>query len=65
MGEEAEITAIHAGLECGIINSLIAGMDSVSLGPDLEHVHSTQERVSIESTGKIADFLRHLCTVIR
>ena len=65
MGEDAEITAIHAGLECGIINSLIPGMDSVSLGPNLEHVHATQERVAIDSTGKIADFLRHLCTVIR
>jgi dipeptidase D len=64
MGAEAEVTAIHAGLECGIINSLIEGMDSVSLGPNLEEVHSTKERVSISSTEKISEFLRHLCTVI-
>ncbi len=65
MGKEATITAIHAGLECGIINSLVEGMDSVSLGPVLEDVHSTKERVSISSTERIRTFLRHLCTVIK
>ena len=65
MGKEAKITAIHAGLECGIINSLIPGMDSVSLGPHLRDVHSTKERLSISSTAKIAQFLRHLCPIIQ
>src|SRR5690554_1998255 len=64
MGEDAEVTAIHAGLECGIINSLVKGMDSVSLGPVLEDVHSPKERVSISSTERIRTCLRHLCTVI-
>ncbi|MFA7370727.1 MAG: aminoacyl-histidine dipeptidase [Sphaerochaetaceae bacterium] len=59
-GEKAKITAIHAGLECGIINSLVEGMDSISLGPVLLDVHSTKERLSIASTEKIARFLRHL-----
>jgi dipeptidase D len=65
MGEKAEVTAIHAGLECGIINSLVEGMDSVSLGPNLHDVHSTKERVSISSTARIAKFLRRLCPTIR
>lgn len=64
MGRSARITAIHAGLECGIINSLVEGMDSVSLGPDLRGVHATSEKVSISSTLHIAAFLRHLCTII-
>ncbi|MDD3823143.1 MAG: aminoacyl-histidine dipeptidase [Sphaerochaetaceae bacterium] len=64
MGGKAKITAIHAGLECGIINSLVEGMDSVSLGPTLHGVHSTKERVSISSTEKIAKFLRALCPTI-
>lgn len=64
MGKKAKITAIHAGLECGIINSLIEGMDSVSLGPNLRDVHSVKERLSISSTAKIAQFLRHLCPII-
>jgi uncharacterized membrane protein YbjE (DUF340 family) len=54
------VTAIHAGLECGIINSLVDGMDSLSMGPSLFDVHSTKERLSISSTERMASFLRHL-----
>ncbi len=62
--EEAEVTAIHAGLECGIINERVPGMDSVSLGPNIYDAHSIKERVSISSTERIATFLRHLCEII-
>ncbi len=63
-GKEPVITAIHAGLECGIINDRIEGMDSVSLGPDLEGVHSIHEKVSISSSERVAKFIRHLCSII-
>ena len=59
-GKDAVITSIHAGLECGVINSRIEGMDSVSTGPDLFDVHSTQEHLSIESAGKMYDFVKRL-----
>ncbi len=62
--EEAEVTAIHAGLECGIINERVPGMDSVSLGPNIYDAHSIKERVSISSTQRVATFLRHLCEII-
>lgn len=58
--EKPKVTAIHAGLECGIINSLVDGMDSLSMGPTLFDAHSTKERLSISSTERMADFLRHL-----
>lgn len=61
---DAEVTAIHAGLECGIINDRVPGMDSVSLGPNIYDAHSIKERVSISSTQRIATFLRHLCEII-
>ena len=64
-GTAPKITAIHAGLECGIINSLVLGMDSISLGPNLWGVHSTDEKVSISSTERIAAYLRHLLATIR
>jgi dipeptidase D len=64
-GQPAKVTAIHAGLECGIINSLLPGMDSVSLGPDLRGVHSTAEACSISSTQRVAAFLRHLLVSLR
>lgn len=54
------VTAIHAGLECGIINSLIPGMDSVSLGPNLFDVHSVNEHVEAASADRLMAFLRYL-----
>ena len=56
-GKAPKITAIHAGLECGVINSKIPGMDSISFGPDLSGVHSTEERVSITSAERVYEFL--------
>lgn len=41
-GNEIEVKAVHAGLECGIIGELYHGMDMISFGPLLENVHSPQ-----------------------
>lgn len=59
-GKEPIVTAIHAGLECGLINSKIEGMDSISFGPDLEGVHSTAERMSISSAARTYEYLKAL-----
>jgi len=48
-GKDPEVIAIHAGLECGIIGEKYAGMDMISIGPDLENPHSPDERVNIKS----------------
>ncbi len=56
-GKDPVITAIHAGLECGVINSKAEDMDSISFGPDLSGVHSTDERMSISSAARVYDFL--------
>jgi dipeptidase D len=56
-GVEAEVKAIHAGLECGIIGEHIPGMDMVSFGPTLEAVHSPDEKIYIESVAKFWEFL--------
>lgn len=63
-GKKPVITAIHAGLECGIINSKIEGMDSVSYGPDMEGAHSVKERLNIASVQRINAFTRHLLGII-
>jgi len=59
-GEEAVITAIHAGLECGIIGEKFPGMDMISVGPDMFDVHSPDERLSISSTARFYDYLKAL-----
>lgn len=54
---DAEVKAIHAGLECGIIGERIPGMDMVSFGPTLESVHSPDEKIYIDTVAKFWDFL--------
>jgi len=56
-GKDAEVKAIHAGLECGIIGERVPGMDMISFGPTMESVHSPDEKVYIESVGNFWDFL--------
>jgi dipeptidase D len=56
-GTEPDIKAIHAGLECGIIGEKVPGMDMISFGPQIEHPHSPDERVHIESVGRFYQLL--------
>jgi dipeptidase D len=60
--KEAEVEAIHAGLECGIIGEKFPGMDMISFGPTIEHPHSPEERVHVGSVEKFWDFLAAVLT---
>lgn len=48
-GKDIEITAVHAGIECGIFIEKIPGLDAISIGPDLFEVHTPNEHLSISS----------------
>jgi dipeptidase D len=48
-GAEPEVTAIHAGLECGLLGEKKPGLDMVSFGPQIEGAHSPDERVNVPS----------------
>jgi dipeptidase D len=63
-GIEAEVKAIHAGLECGIIGEKYEGMDMISFGPTIEGAHSPDERVKIASVKNCWDFLLALLKMI-
>ena len=56
-GKKPEAKVMHAGLECGIIQGTYPAMDMISIGPDLEHPHSPDERVSIPSVARTWDFI--------
>ena len=56
-GKKPAVTAIHAGLECGIIGSKYPKMDMISFGPTICYPHSPDEKVEIASVGKFYDFL--------
>ena len=54
------ITTIHAGLECGIIAGKAPYLDMVSIGPRMQDIHTSRERLSISSTIRVYDFLLEL-----
>ena len=56
-GKEPKLTAIHAGLECGILSDKIPDLDCVSFGPTNYDIHTPKERLSISSTEKYWNFL--------
>ncbi|MFO7587161.1 MAG: M20/M25/M40 family metallo-hydrolase, partial [Gemmatimonadota bacterium] len=56
-GEEPEVGAVHAGLECGIIGEKYPGMDMISFGPQIEFPHSPDERVRIATVGPFWNLL--------
>ncbi len=64
-GKEPIITAIHAGLECGVINDRIKGMDSLSIGPNLFDVHSVNEHVEVLSAERTANFVKEMLKEIK
>ena len=47
--KKAKVTAIHAGLECGILRDKIGPIDAVSFGPTIMGAHSPDERVHVPS----------------
>ena len=57
-GTEPRIEAIHAGLECGILSDKIEGLDCISIGPDMDDIHSPKERLSVQSTATVWEFLK-------
>lgn len=59
-GEKPKVEAIHAGLECGILGSKIHDLDCVSMGPNMRDIHTTEESLSISSTGRVWEYLLRL-----
>jgi dipeptidase D len=59
-GKQPHVTAVHAGLECGILGEKVPGMDMLSFGPTLSGVHSPDEKVHIGSVGNFYTFLKAL-----
>jgi dipeptidase D len=55
--KKLKISAVHAGLECGIIGGIYPKLDMVSFGPTIKHPHSPDEKVHIGSVQKFWDFL--------
>ncbi|MCD8292591.1 MAG: M20/M25/M40 family metallo-hydrolase, partial [Prevotellaceae bacterium] len=60
-GTEAEVKAIHAGLECGLFLDKYPSLDMISFGPTLRGVHSPDEQMHIPSVER---FWKHLTDIL-
>lgn len=56
-GNDPEIVAIHAGVECGLFKEKFGEIDMISFGPNLYDVHTPDEHMSISSVQRNWDYL--------
>lgn len=57
-GKAPAVSAIHAGLECGLFLGKRPDLDCVSFGPNMLDIHSFHERIDIASTERMWDYLK-------
>ncbi|MEN6450511.1 MAG: beta-Ala-His dipeptidase [Thermoguttaceae bacterium] len=57
-GADPHVTAVHAGLECGIISERLGGgLDMLSFGPQLDGVHAPGEKANWKTVKRFYAFL--------
>jgi len=59
-GKDAEIKAIHAGLECGLFLEKYPWLDMISFGPTLRGVHTPAECIEIKTVGMWWEHLKEI-----
>ncbi len=59
-GKDAMVVAIHAGLECGLLSEKLPGLDCVSIGPDMQGIHTSRERLNIASVERTWEFIKEI-----
>jgi dipeptidase D len=59
-GTKPKVELTHGGLECGIISDRCGGLDTISLGPTIENLHSPEERLFVPSLPKIWKFMESI-----
>ncbi len=56
-GRDVKVSAVHAGLECGVFSNKIKNLDCISIGPDMFDVHTVNEKLSISSVKNMFSLL--------
>ena len=56
-GKTPVVTGVHAGLECGILAEKIEGLEAISIGPNIENVHTTKERLDLGSARRGLEYV--------
>jgi len=57
---KSKLTAVHAGLECGVLKKKLPDVDMISFGPNLYDIHTEKEHLSISSVERVWRFLIRL-----
>ncbi len=52
-GAAPSIRSIHAGLECGLLKEKLPDLDIISIGANLENIHSPAEKMDLASCEKL------------
>jgi dipeptidase D len=60
MKEPIRLGAIHAGLECGIIQQKIPGLQAVAIGPTVHYAHTPKEQVNVSSVQILYELIKNL-----
>lgn len=48
-GHGPKLEAIHAGLECGVLNNRVPGLEMIAFGPDIHDAHTPSESLVIDT----------------
>ncbi len=59
-GKAPSVKVTHGGAECGVLLEKIPGMDCVSIGPDMQGVHTPNETLDAGSTERTWRFLQEI-----
>ncbi|MBZ3935968.1 beta-Ala-His dipeptidase [Methanimicrococcus blatticola] len=59
-GKEVQITAIHAGLECGVFRRTFPSMKMISIGPDIIGAHTPDEKLNLDAAEKVWIYLKEI-----
>jgi dipeptidase D len=63
--QEPVVTAIHAGLECGLLKEKLGDIDIISFGPNMYDCHTPNEHLSISSTQRTWSYLIEILKSIK
>ena len=64
-GKDPVVEGIHAGLECGLFASKMGDIDAVSLGPQMEGIHTVNEVLSISSVQRTWELVTKALAVLK
>ena len=59
-GEDIQVVALYAALECGAFSELSTELDMASIGPDLTDVRTPEETLHLASVAEVWHLLEDL-----